>query len=397
MNRFSPHIILTAILLCITAGACSDDIPTVNIGIDDSYRIPRMQRLHLHPALTGERYVWRVDGMEVADTRDYIFMSATEGIYRLSVEIVDAATPYFHECTVEVMHEDVEYSPFIDRVVEYRPAPGQFVNEMPRYEPGDTEADMIRKATDCISGTNDIMISLGGFGGYVTFAFDHTVANIPGEPDIRIWGNCFYEAVNPDAQGGSAEPGIVMVSYDVNDNSLPDDPWYELRGSDHSNPLTLSDYTITYRRPEPDRTPAQDDSGFIDDLYYIPWSDSRGYEGFMPKNIFHNQSYWPLWLDAATLTFTGTCLPPNGIDRSGTGRYYVLYSYAWGYVDNHPNDLAGLNSFDISNAVDACGRPANLPGADFIRVYTAVNQYCGWLGETSTEISRAQDLHISLY
>ena len=53
-----------------------------------------------------------------------------------------------------------------------------------------------------------------------------------------------------------------------------------------------------------------------------------------------------------------------------------------------------LNSFDIGNAVNEFGIPVDLPGADFVRVYTGVNQYCGWLGETSTEICRAQDLHI---
>ena len=53
-----------------------------------------------------------------------------------------------------------------------------------------------------------------------------------------------------------------------------------------------------------------------------------------------------------------------------------------------------LNSFDIGWAVDRQGNRVSLPGADFIRVYTGVNQYCGWVGETSTEISRAQDLHI---
>ncbi|MDE6308927.1 MAG: hypothetical protein K2L81_01895, partial [Muribaculaceae bacterium] len=65
-------------------------------------------------------------------------------------------------------------------------------------------------------------------------------------------------------------------------------------------------------------------------------------------------------------------------------------------VDNHPNDFADLNSFDIGWAVDAQGHPVDLPGVDFIRVYTGLNQYCGWLGETSTELSRARDLHINL-
>ena len=75
-------------------------------------------------------------------------------------------------------------------------------------------------------------------------------------------------------------------------------------------------------------------------------------------------------------------MPDNGKDVSGWGSYYVLYSYPWGYADNHPNDSIGLNSFDIGWAVDSQGNKVSLPGADFIRVYTGVNQYCGWVGET---------------
>ena len=139
-----------------------------------------------------------------------------------------------------------------------------------------------------------------------------------------------------------------------------------------------------------------DEDNSLDDIYYISWEDSLGETGWISKNIFHNQDYFPRWITDDSLTFSGSLLAPNAEDASGNGTYYVLYSYAWGYVDNHPNEYAGLNSFDIGNAVDRDGKPVNLPGADFIRVYTGVNQYCGWLGETSTELSRAQDLHIDL-
>lgn len=83
------------------------------------------------------------------------------------------------------------------------------------------------------------------------------------------------------------------------------------------------------------------------------------------------------------------------MDRSGDGSYFILYCFDWGYVDNHPNERKDANSFDISWAVDRFGFPVSLPGVDFVRVYTAENQYCGWLGETSTEICRAADLHIT--
>lgn len=383
----------------ITASAlygCSDEIPMVNLGIDDVYYIPRMQKLDLHPALTGEKYEWYVDGELVNKSKDYIFLEYKEGTYNLELKILDPNTPYDFSFTINVLHEEVEYSPYISKVYEYCPAPGQFINEMPRYEEGDTYETILQKAEESISGTNDIMISLGGYGGYVTFGFDHTVINIPGEKDFRIWGNAFYELLNPDQRGGSAEPGIVMVSYDTNCNGLPDDEWYELAGSEYYKAETRHNYIITYRRPDPDRIPEEDDSGFLDDINYIPWSDSDGASGHMAKNTFHNQSYYPLWIKADNISFTGTRLAPNGIDLSGTGRYYVLYAYDWGYVDNHPNEYDELNSFDISWAVDSEGNKVHLPGVDFVRVYTGLNQYCGWLGETSTELSRAQDLHIAL-
>ena len=123
----------------------------------------------------------------------------------------------------------------------------------------------------------------------------------------------------------------------------------------------------------------------------------RGGLGYIARNIFHAQDYYPRWTSDDTLTFTGTLLPNNAVDTSGIGRYYILYAFDWGYVDNHPNEFAELNSFDIGNAVDSFGNPVKLPGADFIRVYTGINQYCGWLGETSTELSRAADLHIDIY
>ena len=384
--------IMAAWLLC----SCEREIPMVNLGIDDVYFIARMQKLELRPAFTGERYEWYVDGVCVSREKDYIFLAGDEGDYRLELKIIDPDTPYDFAFDIHVLHEEIEYSPYISKVYEYCPAPGQFINEMPKYEPGDSYADMLKKCEESISGTNDIMISLGGYGGYVTFGFDHTVINIPGKKDFQIWGNDFYERTNPVERGGSAEAGSVMVRYDTNCNGLPDDEWYELAGSEYYSQKTRHNYKITYHRPDPEHVAEEDETGFLNDIYYIPWTDSDGQKGYIAKNTFHAQDYYPMWVSDDRISFAGTLLPPNGIDLSGTGRYYVLYAYDWGYVDNHPNDYADLNSFDISWAVDKDGFPVNLPGVDFIRVYTGLNQYCGWLGETSTELSKARDLHIDL-
>lgn len=372
---------------------CSDSPPMLNLGIDDSYYIYRMQKLPLTPALTGASYRWSMASGEVLSTeRDYIFLAEKEGTYNLVLDIIDEETPFHFEFSVTVLHEEIDYSPYISKVYEYRPAPGQFVNTMPQYEAGDSYDDMLRKVEESLSGTNDIMVSLGGFGGYVVFGFDHTVINHPGEKDFMILGNSFYELSGSDRKGGSAEPGIVMVSYDRNCNGIPDDDWYEIAGSEHNSPATIRNYSITYHRPNPDREIIS--QGPLVDINYIMWEDSEGTCSSMPKNNFHRQEYYPAWVEDDALTFSGTRLADNGVDVSGTGAYYVLYCYDWGYADNHPNDYADLNSFDISWAVDKDGMPVVLPGVDFVKVYTGINQYCGWIGETSTEICRAQDLHI---
>ena len=76
---------------------------------------------------------------------------------------------------------------------------------------------------------SEAYVSLGGFGGYVVVGFDHSIDNKVGEYDFGITGNSF---------AGSSEPGIVWVMQDENGNGLPDDTWYELKGSETGKPET---------------------------------------------------------------------------------------------------------------------------------------------------------------
>lgn len=287
-----------------------------------------------------------------------------------------------------------EASPYISRVFEYRPAPGQFVNMLPRYEDGDTPATMAAKAEACLADNRQEMITLGAYGGYVTFGFDHMVENVTGRMDFQVLGNAFYSASSTGSsrEGGSCEPGIVMVSYDANGNGMPDDEWYELAGSEHGSPATVHDYRITYYRPDEDKEPTPENA-YVTDTTYVRWADNLGRRGYVFRNAFHRQSYYPLWTDEDDMTFEGTLLADNAVDESGNGANYVQYAYAWGYADNHHN-ADDRSKFNIDWAVDGNGNRVTLPGIHFVRVYTAVNQCCGWLGETSTEVQGASDLHL---
>ena len=262
-------------------------------------------------------------------------------------------------------------SPFIAAVDEYVPAPGQFINTMPAYEEGDDAETMARKCTDYLANDANKTVCLGAWGGYITFHFDHPLVNVAGEMDLYIKGN---------AHTGNSEAGIVMVSQDVNANGLPDDPWYELSGSADEDDFGVRyDYELEYTK--------------LGDSLGIAWSNNLGNAGFINQNPYHQQDYFPAWLDS-TLTFTGTLLPDNATDTSGNGTYWVLEPFRYGYADNLPNaDTLGC-SFNIDWAVDLKTREGvNLRFVDFVRVYTALHQDCGWIGETSTEISGAEDLH----
>lgn len=317
--------------------------------------------------------------------------------------------------------------PWLSRVYEYRPAPGQFVNVMPAARVGEPVDSVLARCKASICGRVDTMtqtihgveytridtvwsesmITLGGYGGYVVVGFDHPVVNTH-DYDFEIWGNAFYS--ERMEAGGSCEPGIVMVGVDIDGDGIPSDgdKWYELAGSEYSHPTTQHDYTITYYRPDEgkQRTPSQVNP-YLNDTTYIRWTsndvnpDSTG--GYVSRNVYHQQPYWPLWLQGEeTMSFSGSKLRCNAVDIGGddNNAYFVQYNFAWGYVDNLPNNPKripeeGLYNpgFKIDWAVDDQGRHVNLTHIDFIKIYNAENQYCGWIGETSTEVAGGIDYH----
>ena len=271
-----------------------------------------------------------------------------------------------HLCRVgEAMHTDttdtiISHSAYISRVYEYMPAMGQFVNLSPKYEEGDDEVAMIRKCETALVNNARGMVTLGGWGGYITFGFDHPVANLEGR-DIQILGNAFY--MTGSSEYGSSEPGIVLVSVDENCNGAPDDMWYELKGCLYDDPTTNHALSRTYTR-----------------------------DGDTIRNTFHDQPYYPQWITADAYTLYGAKLAPQSVTISGQNVQRIL---DYGYVDNKPNtDIEGT-SFDISWAVDANGNAVQLDSIHFVRVYNAADEILDLTGELSTEITGAIDLHIN--
>lgn len=278
----------------------------------------------------------------------------------------------------------------VSRVLEYRPAPGQHVNKLPEWKVGDNEEIMCRKAHQSLEKGD--LVTLGGFGGYIVLKLASPIENKRNAKDFRVLGNTFRAS----DEYTSSEPGIVMVAYDANANGQPDaNEWYELAGSEYQKPTTLKSYSLTYHKPDSKAKPVPDTSAvYVTNKNYIRWSDSQGQTGYMPKIQFHQQSYYPNWLEGESLTFTGTRLEANGIPspQSDGTVHWNAKSYPWGYTDNLPDDEDN-SALDIEWAVDAQGKPVRLPRIHFVKVYTGVHQMRGWLGEASTDVGGIVNLH----
>ncbi|MBP1612596.1 MAG: cell surface protein [Bacteroidetes bacterium] len=268
-----------------------------------------------------------------------------------------------------------------NKVYEYTPAPGQFINELNTagFTGNETtQSDAIAYATKRLS--NKYYVSLGGFGGYLIVGFDHSIPKTGNTYDFSIQGNAF---------DGSSEPGIIWVMQDINKNGLPDDEWYELKGSETGNENTAQDYAVTYYRPTGKGMSVQ-------------WIDSKGETGKIDYlQEYHAQNYYyPQWIKEDTYTLRGTCLQSR---NKLVGNIWKNQSYDWGYADNYGTDrLTGStvdgsgqqNGFKISNAIYLDGSSVNLKYIDFIKVQVGANTKSGPIGELSTEVFSFYDLSI---
>ena len=78
--------IFAALLSALAFASCDNDgIPCVSLGLDDLYKVARMQTVDLRPAYTGAGYRWTVKTASGADSllsekKDYIFLMQYPGI-----------------------------------------------------------------------------------------------------------------------------------------------------------------------------------------------------------------------------------------------------------------------------------------------------------------------------
>lgn len=277
----------------------------------------------------------------------------------------------------------------VSKVFEYMPAPGHQVNGYTVVGDFIHDGATMEEACDSVLShfQHTWMVSLGGQGGYVIAGFDHNVTNSHGDYDLAIKGNPYsYQS----------EPGIIWVSMDENGNGIPDDTWYELKGSEYGTENETLDYAITYYKPT---TPGQD----------IEWTDNQGGSGIVPYMSEWNQhdSYWQDWVPTQTDAQGREYRTYYGSRLKDTHTYINGYTHEppfdWGYADNNGDDYRRLRGsimsamvgcYKLSNAVNANGEPANLPYINFVKVQTGQTGWSPNLGEISTEVYGIWDAHL---
>lgn len=331
------------------------------------------QYLYLLPVVsdaTSVSYNWMFNGKQVS-TQPVLFY-APKGSGTLVLTVTDTQDSWHRtDTTLTVtLHgsetagmrsKTAQSSASANKVYEYLPAPGQFINE---EKSGFTGENTPEQAQEYAQNrlTAEKYVSLGAFGGHIIVGFDHSIK------DFSIACNAILR---------SSEPGVVWVMQDTNADGLPNDQWYELKGSEYGNKSVYTACQVTYYKPSQSGAP-------------VKWTDNYGRSGEIPYMAsFHPQSsYYPQWVQADSYTLQGTWLPSNNVQDPTTGEWNNQ-AWSWGYADNYGNDYNSAthrNHFKIANAIYPNGEPAKLSYIDFIKVQTGTQAVSGILGEQSTEV-----------
>ncbi len=298
-------------------------------------------------------------------------------------------------------------SDFATTVFSYNPAPGQIVNNPAFSDPAQMLGPPVGGGTFSPPSTG--YVSLGGFGGSITLGFDHRIMDDPQNKlglDCIIFSNVFWLSGDPNAR--FAEAAHIEISIDLNNDGLPNDPWFLIPGSHIPNPASVFLTQLWDNDP----------------VTATPPADLAWYPAGAPSPMTTAGFVLPALFD------TGIVNNPNGPTATTEG--------VWGYAELSPTmllgDMSGANgsagdnsltdpednpaispasfytvpddpfavgidptsgggdAFDIAWAIDpVTGALANLPGFDFIRLSTGVRSVTPF-GEISAELDAVADV-----
>ena len=322
----------------------------------------------------------------VGKTKDLQFTAVYAGSYEFTLNVVSGDKKGSKTTKINVVNETTNYNPYVTSIFDFAPAPGMFANDL--YKDGFTKETVVQTALGRINETSvGYPLDLGGFGGSIIVGFDHTIVNVPGEKDFKVYGGDLTDKANPPA------PGLIYVAYDKNANGKPDeDEWYEIIGSQHASEKTIKDFEITYHKKA---VGAPVVVGGPNDLFsdreHIYCENNQSETYYLPRSK-SKKEYYPLWATQTVTVYKGKKLDVNFEPaRAGQTTLWNFTAPEWGYVN------AVNPEIDIEWAVDKNGNKANLPGINFIKVVNCVSEPMGLCHQQSsmaTKFAGAGDLHL---
>ena len=302
---------------------------------------------------------------------------------KIEVTVGDSTTEYSLICIPKL------YPDMPDRIVDYWCINSQYTNGVGGY--GGKPDLSLRGGI----GSIDVAVSLGNFGGYITYYYDKPIKDDPNNPygvDFIVYGNSY------DGSNIFAEPGNILVSEDG-------DEWYTLAGSLHYDDSAKWGQKVTYTK-KGSNTEVQ-----------------LGKESaFLSKYSYPTQYGYPLHAtvsedDFESFSTTGTYLSSSNTGEGNTVPLYPAFGYAdCGKSDSDSNEAdnpyAGIMLYsqtnteygdlyadrltsnrvgepcDLAWAVDSHGEPVKLEGGiHYIKIQTATMIENAAIGEKSTEIN----------
>lgn len=339
----------------------------IAISLDSVLTVALSEVMEITPTVTGPKrndyaYEWSVGDSVIGKSLHLSFISPASGTYQLSFSATAGKQTTTATSTVTV--KTAQYVSNAYTVLEYAPAPGKLHNWSVI---GDKESwkygaeyplaynDFIAKASEVRKAVPYSGLFIGSWGGYATFQFDHTVANVAGKTDLEV--TAYYS--NRDLPA-------VYVAYDRNKNGKPDDEeWYEIKNADYGLEDTMDyEITFTYNKTETDTRR----------IYtYYNWIDNQAEA--VQGEILTNKTFSSSATSGGVLSTRGF-FPGCYMDIS-TKQMVLLDGWKNSFSRKGKRitrDVTGASPFsqqlniDIDMAVNEQGESVQLPGIDFVKV-----------------------------
>ncbi|UCE59526.1 MAG: hypothetical protein JSU63_19045 [Phycisphaerales bacterium] len=292
-------------------------------------------------------------------------------------------------------------SPFATSVVEFAPAPGQHVNLATFSDPDKALGPPVGWGT--FDGAQTSVVSLGGFGGSITLAFDHVVEDDALNPfgmDAIAFGNAFWASA--DAERHWAECATIEIALDADHSGRIEayEGWFLIPGSHITDPIAQFTSRVWDDDPATEDIPP-------DDLSWVPpgrsgtWT-TRAWE--LPPELFayeiiDNPSTQPDiegiygYAEYTPTLILGDWNADNVVDDPlvTPEEFYTAPDDPL-TVGITPGSGGG-DAFDIAWAVHPITKtPAGLPGFDFIRIRNPIDVVLPLWEEKSPDIDAVADV-----